>query len=79
MSPHDGVQTVSGILSQGRELHLADARDVGLYDADNSFVEVAFGRYLTNTTGVLRGDQGWKLGEYGSWCKQTNIRLQWPS
>ncbi|VAW17995.1 Sulfatase [hydrothermal vent metagenome] len=28
-----------------------------------------------NTIIVLWGDHGWKLGDYGSWCKQTNFEM----
>ena len=28
-----------------------------------------------NTVVILWGDHGWKLGEYGSWCKHTNFEL----
>ena len=28
-----------------------------------------------NTIIVLWGDHGWKLGEYGSWCKHTNFEM----
>lgn len=28
-----------------------------------------------NTIVVLWGDHGWKLGEYGAWCKHTNFEL----
>ncbi len=28
-----------------------------------------------NTIVILMGDHGWKLGEYGAWCKHTNFEL----
>jgi arylsulfatase A-like enzyme len=30
---------------------------------------------LDNTIVILWGDHGWKLGDYGSWCKHTNFEL----
>jgi len=30
---------------------------------------------LENTIVVLWGDHGWKLGDYGGWCKHTNFEL----
>ncbi len=51
------------------------------YYASVSYVDACFGklingleemRLLDNTVIVIIGDHGWKLGEHGSWCKQTN-------
>ena len=51
------------------------------YYACVSYVDACVGRLLQgleelglqeNTIVVLWGDHGWKLGEHGSWCKQTN-------
>ena len=51
------------------------------YYASVSFVDACFGKLLKglaeldlheNTIVVVWGDHGWKLGEHGSWCKQTN-------
>ncbi len=54
------------------------------YYACVSFIDAQVGRLtgkLTelglyeNTIIVLWGDHGWKLGEYGDWCKHTNYEL----
>ena len=51
------------------------------YYACVSYVDACVGKLLAgldelglreNTIVVLWGDHGWKLGEHGSWCKQTN-------
>lgn len=54
------------------------------YYASVSFVDACFGRIMNglkeldldkNTIVVVWGDHGWKLGEHGSWCKQTNYNI----
>lgn len=54
------------------------------YYASVSFVDACFGRLMNglkelgldkNTIVVVWGDHGWKLGEHGSWCKQTNYNI----
>jgi len=54
------------------------------YYASVSFVDACFGRLMdglkrlgldNNTVVVVWGDHGWKLGEHGSWCKQTNYNV----
>ena len=54
------------------------------YYASVSFVDACFGKLMQsldemgladNTIVVLWGDHGWKLGEHGSWCKQTNYDI----
>ena len=51
------------------------------YYASVSYVDACFGKLMNalsemnlieNTIIVVLGDHGWKLGEHGSWCKQTN-------
>lgn len=50
------------------------------YYASVSYVDACFGKLMSglkdmgldkNTIIVIYGDHGWKLGEHGSWCKQT--------
>jgi iduronate 2-sulfatase len=54
------------------------------YRACVSYIDAQLGRVLTelekqglreNTIIVLWGDHGWKLGDYGDWCKHTNFEL----
>jgi len=54
------------------------------YHACVSFVDAQIGRILAEldrldlrrkTVVILWGDHGWKLGEYGDWCKHTNFEL----
>ena len=54
------------------------------YRACVSYVDTLVGRLLDeldrlklsdNTVVILWGDHGWKLGDYGAWCKHTNFEL----
>ncbi len=54
------------------------------YYACVSYMDAQVGRVLAelarlglreNTIVVLWGDHGWKLGDYGAWCKHTNYEL----
>jgi len=54
------------------------------YYASVSYVDACFGRLMDglkemgleeDTIVVVWGDHGWKLGEHGSWCKQTNYNI----
>ena len=54
------------------------------YYASVSYVDACLGRLMAgvkelgldeDTIVVVWGDHGWKLGEHGSWCKQTNYNI----
>lgn len=54
------------------------------YYACVSFTDAQIGRVLDaleelgladNTTVILWGDHGWKLDDYGAWCKHTNFEI----
>ncbi len=70
-----------------REGPLSEAQQRELkhgYYASVSFIDAQIGRLLDeldrlkmteNTIVILWGDHGWKLGEHGGWCKQTNYEI----
>ena len=71
-----GVPAVNA-LSEQQSRHLIHG-----YYAAVSYMDAQVGRILDelkrlgldkNTIVVLWGDHGWKLGEYGNWCKHTNV------
>ena len=54
------------------------------YYACVSYMDAQVGRVLgeldrlglrENTVVILWGDHGWKLGDYGAWCKHTNFEI----
>jgi arylsulfatase A-like enzyme len=54
------------------------------YYASVSFIDACIGKLMAglkdlgldeNTIVIFWGDHGWKLGEHGSWCKQTNYNI----
>ncbi len=54
------------------------------YYASVSYADACFGKLMDglkaqgmddNTIVIVWGDHGWKLGEHGSWCKQTNYNI----
>jgi arylsulfatase A-like enzyme len=54
------------------------------YYASVSFIDACIGKLMNGlrelgldekTIVVFWGDHGWKLGEHGSWCKQTNYNI----
>ena len=68
-----------GPLSQAQAVHLVHG-----YYACVSYMDAQVGRVMNelkrlgldkNTMVVLWGDHGFKLGEYGEWCKHTNFEI----
>lgn len=67
------------------QLNAADSRLLRHgYFASVSYIDAQIGKVLDhlerltildNTIIVLWGDNGWKLGDYGSWCKMTNYEM----
>ena len=76
-----------GYRGMPKEGHLSDAQTRELkhgYAACVSFADAQVGKLLAeldrlglreNTIVVLWGDHGYKLGDYGAWCKHTNLEL----
>ena len=76
---HDSPKPSEPPLSLERQKHLIHG-----YYASVSYVDAQIGRLMyaldelglsENTTIVLWGDHGWKLGEHNSWAKQTNYEI----
>ena len=75
------------IPSANEEKYLDDETTINLihgYRACVSMIDAQVGKLLNTldelgisekTIIVLWGDHGWKLGEYGGWCKHTNFEL----
>jgi iduronate 2-sulfatase len=75
---YHGIQA-EGLLNEEQSRNMIHA-----YYACVSFIDAQLGRLLDaleqngiedNTIVVLWGDHGWKLGDYGSWCKHTNFEM----
>lgn len=76
-----------GYLGMPEKGPLSDAQTQELkhgYAASVSFADAQVGKVLSeldrlglreNTVVVLWGDHGYKLGDYGLWCKHTNLEL----
>lgn len=75
---YDGIPK-KGPLSEAQRKELRHG-----YLACVSYVDAQIGRLLDalkseglekNTVIILWGDHGWKLNDYGSWCKHTNMEI----
>ncbi len=73
-----------GIPAEGPVSDEQAIRMIHGYYACVSYVDALVGQLLDeldrlglseNTSVVLWGDHGWKLGEHGSWCKHSNVEL----
>ncbi len=78
------LRAYAGIPKQGP----VDAKTMRMlihgYYACVSYMDAQVGRVLAeldrlglreNTAVILWGDHGWKLGDYGAWCKHTNLEI----
>jgi len=79
MDYRDAASPFDRPLSEQRQRELKHG-----YYACVSFIDAQVGRLMAelgrlglaeNTVVVLWGDHGWKLGEHGGWCKQTNYEI----
>lgn len=75
---YHGIQA-EGLLEEDQSRNLIHG-----YYACVSYIDAQLGLLLDalkengleeNTIVVLWGDHGWKLGDYGSWCKHTNFEM----
>lgn len=75
---YHGIQA-EGLLNNEQSRNLIHG-----YYACVSYIDAQLGKLLDalkkngleeNTIVVLWGDHGWKLGDYGSWCKHTNFEM----
>jgi arylsulfatase A-like enzyme len=75
---YHGIQA-EGLLNEAQSRNMIHG-----YYACVSYIDAQLGTLLDalkdndleqNTIVVLWGDHGWKLGDYGSWCKHTNFEM----
>ncbi|MFT5366610.1 MAG: iduronate 2-sulfatase [Candidatus Latescibacterota bacterium] len=78
------LRKYDGIPGEGPVSDEQAIRMIHGYYACVSYVDALVGQLLDeldalglreNTSIVLWGDHGWKLGEHGSWCKHSNVEL----
>lgn len=78
------LRAYAGIPRQGPVDEVTMRMLIHGYYACVSYMDAQVGRVLgeldrlglrENTTIVLWGDHGWKLGDYGAWCKHTNFEI----
>lgn len=78
------LRAYQGIPRRGKLSDSLARRLVHGYYASVSYMDAQVGRILDelarlkldrNTIVVLWGDHGWKLGDYGSWCKHSNLEV----
>ena len=78
------LRAYSQIPPAGRLDEVMTRRLIHGYRACVSYTDAQIGRLLDeldrldlreNTIVVLWGDHGWKLGDYGEWCKHTNFEI----
>ena len=78
------LRNYHGIPKEGPVLDSLARTLIHGYYASVSYTDAQVGRVLDeldrlgltdNTMVVLWGDHGWKLGDYGDWCKHTNFEL----
>lgn len=78
------LRAYSGIPRQGPVDETTLRMLIHGYYACVSYTDAQVGRLLAeldrlglreNTVVILWGDHGWKLGDYGAWCKHTNFEL----
>lgn len=82
--PFGELRKYHGIPETGLLSYKESQKLIHGYRASVSFIDAQIGLLLKaleenglmdNTVIVLWGDHGWKLGEYGNWCKHSNMEL----
>ena len=78
------LRAYTGIPKQGPVDETTMRKLIHGYYACVSYMDAQVGRVLAeldrlglrdNTVVILWGDHGWKLGDYGAWCKHTNLEI----
>ncbi len=84
LTPWAELRAYRGMPQKGYVTDEAAKRLIHGYHACVSYVDAQIGAVMAelerldlrrNTIVVLIGDHGWKLGEYGAWCKHSNSEI----